>query len=42
MPTTTLIKRGGPAVFAKTVHAMDKFLASLECQEGEPTIELSE
>jgi acetyl esterase len=35
-------KKGGPSVYAKTVHAMDKFLASLGYLEGEPTIELSE
>ena len=35
-------KKGGSAVYAKTVHAMDKFLASLGYLEGEPTIELPE
>ena len=34
--------KSGPAVYAKTVHAMDKFLASLGYLEGEPTIELPE
>ena len=34
--------KGGPSVYAKTVHAMDKFLASLGFLEGQPTIELSE
>ncbi len=34
--------RDGSVACAKTVHAMDKFLASLGYLEGEPTIELPE
>ena len=34
--------KGGPAVYARTVHAMDKFLASLGLLQGEPTITLPE